>query len=336
MDDWGRIIQKEITAPSDPLSLQAHHNHNCGIPFRETSAKPSIERVYELRGYYKSGTIPTGVLYLTAAVDVQLGSETNKDSPARLEMEVCGHGMGYRTWSIMHKVITGDVWDCHGGAWAELSEFVARGGLEFRRSDGLTFRPTVILIDAREGKTNDVVFDFAGQWDNVYPAMGARDLKESKTGKAMSELLDQQHRMDVDRFRVNIKNHVKYLVISSNIYKKTLYHRLAIKRQDADIQKPNFCDFPQDYPDNYFEQLTAEEIRADGSFWKPSNRPNEALDLRVLNMCAGEFWLAQEVEFARRKAMKLNKWTKEQAAHIHTRHILDDYVKNTARRTQAV
>jgi hypothetical protein len=53
-------------------------------------------------------------------------------------------------------------------------------------------------------------------------------------------------------------------------------------------------------------------------------------------MVAGEFWLAQEVEFARRKAMKLNKWSKEQAAHIHTRHILDSYIKNTARRAQAV
>lgn len=331
MDDWERVIRDEIDAESDPLALQAHHNHNCGIPYRETTSKPAVDKIYELRGNYKTGTVPNGVLYLTCAVDVQIGSESDKKKPQRLEIEVCGHGIGYRTWSILYKVIEGSLWDHTDGAWLDFSDFVQHGGFSFKRSDGFLFTPVLTCIDAREGKTTDVVFDFARGWDNIYPVMGATDLKTSKTGKKMSELLDEQRKGDVDKFRLNKRGVDPYLVMSSNIYKRMLYRRLGIRRQEGLIQRANFCDFPSDYPDKYFDMLVAEELRTDGTFWKPANRSNEALDLRVINMVAGEFWLAMEVDAARKHAMKFNKWSKEQAEHIHTRHILEKYQKNTAR-----
>ena len=55
-------------------------------------------------------------------------------------------------------------------------------------------------------------------------------------------------------------------------------------------QAPGFCDFPLDYGDEYFAQLTAEELRSDGSFHKVRSR-NEALDCRVMALCASDVYL---------------------------------------------
>jgi phage terminase large subunit GpA-like protein len=333
MDDWERIIRKEIEAMEDVQKMQAHHNHNCGIPYRESAQKPDIVKVYELRGNYKSRQIPTGVLFLTCAIDVQLGSKVDKTKPPRLEIEVLGHGLGYRTWSILYKVIEGEIWNAYDGAWEELAGFASGGGLEFARNDGLVFSPVIVLADARDGKVADIVFDFCARWDNAYPIMGAKELKESKTGQKMSALLDEYHaRKNADRFRLNKKNGMDYIVVASNLYKKSLYRSLKIERQEGEIQKARFCEFPSDYPDRYFEMLLAEEQRADGSFWKPSNRPNESLDLRMMNMCAGEFWLAIEVQRARAHAQRVSRMTKEEASYIQVRHILQKYIENTARR----
>jgi len=333
MLSWEELIKEYIAAENDPEAMRSFTNLYLGMPYRDEGTKPPIDKVYELRGNYKSGTVPNGVLFLTCAIDVQLGSEKDTKRPPRLEMEVCGHGIGYRTWSILYKIFTGSVFDIHGGAWEELTDFVMSGGLKFMRNDGLSFIPVISFIDARDGKISDVVFDYASRYDGIYPSMGSTEMKATKQGKKISDLLDMPKRGDNDKLRLHDREGVNYVVFASNWYKRILYRSLKIQRQEGDIQKARFCDFPSDYPDKWFEMLIAEEMRADQSFWKPSNRPNEALDLRVMNMAAGELWLALEVQRVRNRAMKINKMTREQANFIKSRHILDNYVKATARKT---
>ena len=110
--------------------------------------------------------------------------------------------------------------------------------------------------------------------------------------------------------------------MSTNYYKNHIYNNLAIKRKEGDEQGAGFCDFPLEYPEKYFRMLTAEEKRRDGSFHCKSGTRNEALDCRVMCLCAGDAWLDNQLRqlIAERKAQgaKLNE-----LSMINHRYLID-------------
>jgi phage terminase large subunit GpA-like protein len=70
--------------------MRSYVNIYAGLPYKDTGSRPKLSTVIALKGNYVSGTVPEGVLFLTAAVDVQAGSQKDPDNPPRLEMEVLG------------------------------------------------------------------------------------------------------------------------------------------------------------------------------------------------------------------------------------------------------
>jgi phage terminase large subunit GpA-like protein len=339
MEKWKNIVSDHINSQEDPLKRRAHMNLNLGLPFKEIGQRPSIEKVLTLTGDYKEGTIPDGVLFLTMAVDVQQGSKRSKVNPPRLELEVCGHGYPYKTWSINYKVFEGSIKDPYGGAWEKMNQWAEEGGLQFTRSDGIVFSPRLTFIDSSDGVTESIVFDFCQQWGNTFPIKGARQLKMDKD-KMTDEELDEASYRDGDRFRANKKSDITYYMISTNWYKKKIYRNLATSikyRQNmGDTTPPGFCDFPREYKKRYFEMLTAEELRKDGSFWKATGKRNEALDLRVYNLCAAEIWLKSELERVRGNARRNLGATKEQCEiRFQIRDVIERLIKATARKSVA-
>lgn len=334
MDDWERIIKSEIKGTTDPSALQVHHNHVCGIPFRETTIKMDKAKVYELRGTYKAGTIPSDdVLFLTAAVDVQRGSETDLDKPARLELEICGHGNGYKTWSILYKVFPGVISDPYDGAWEDLYQFVASGNWIFLRSDGFKFTPNTVFVDSGDGENETTVFDFCSRLKRFYPIKGSKELIETKQGRKTAQMLDIATPRDRDKWRLSTKNGSQYVLIYTNWYKRRLYRAIAvsIKQRHLEEKKALYCDFPTDYPDKYFDMLVAEEERSDQTFWLASGRANEALDLRVYNLCAGEFYLFLATQALQRRKLREGH-SKEHCANIFAKHAIAEFVQALARK----
>ncbi|MCP4370077.1 MAG: hypothetical protein GY797_18465 [Deltaproteobacteria bacterium] len=65
--------------------------------------------------------------------------------------------------------------------------------------------------------------------------------------------------------------------------KTVIYGRLKVENPG-----PGYCHFPDHYPDEYFKQLTAEELvtryvrGVTKRVWKKKRPRNEALDLRVI------------------------------------------------------
>ena len=333
MDTWDRLALKEIQAQQDPLLLQAHHNLNCGIPFRETTQKPDISKIYELRGTYDEGEIPTeDVLFLTGAVDVQRGKANDPSKPPRVEVEICAHGYAYRTWSMYYKVFPGPVNDPYGGAWQDLYDWVASGGMTCRRSDGLTLQPRFVFVDSGDGVTETAVFDFCHRLQGFIPIKGVHDMKETAQGRRAETILDEKGPRDRDRFREHMKYDQTYLSIHTVWYKSLLWRSLKIPRQPGSDQRPRFCEFPRSYPDRYFDQLVAEERREDGSFWRPESRANEALDLRIYCMCAADYFLFKAVQAERKAMSRAPGWTKDMADRIQSRHIIDRLVQQMKRK----
>lgn len=315
MLSWLSIWEKYEKTKDSPDGMRAFTNLYLGLPYREAGSRPKIENTVELRSNYRSGVVPDNILYLTAGIDVQRGSDRDKQNPARLELEVCGHGSLFKTSSIMYRRFEGPVDDYAAGAWNDLSEFIQNGGFTFKRADGQEFSVRIIFVDSGDGNTMDQVYQWCAGRTNTYPTKGTRRLKNAKG--------DEMNEFNVRRYKhTKVSEDLLMYTISTNYYKHHTYNNLNnTYRNLDDPSRPGFCAFPFDYPDKYFDMLVAEEKRADGSFHCPSGRRNEALDCRVLNLCAGDVFLDSRV-FEMKVAIKAQGGTPQDIEKVNHKLIL--------------
>jgi phage terminase large subunit GpA-like protein len=298
---WTQIYQRYQKAKEDgsPGAMKSFVNLYLGLPFKQKFARPKLENVIELKGSYMSGTVPDKVLFLTASIDVQRGYKNDPKRPARLEMEVKGHGAGYRTWSIIYKVFPGEVKVPLAGAWEDLNEYARETNLIFRRKDGFEFKPVLIGVDSGDGTMTDVIYRFTETWDSTYPISGFKKLVKRKKEAADDGMLDR----NLKRFRLVNFSGVLVYEINTNHYKHNLYGSLNIQRKEFGPQSPGFCEFPKDYPEKYFQMLTAEDKLVGGGF-RDKGRQNETLDLDIYNRCLCDIYLSRRQEQFREKYKK--------------------------------
>ncbi|OHD67200.1 MAG: hypothetical protein A2W19_11725 [Spirochaetes bacterium RBG_16_49_21] len=326
---WYDMALAYEEAKTDPLKKQTFNNLKMGRPHRMSGSQPKVSKIIENRGNYKSGALPDGVLYLTAGVDVQEGSETNEDR-ARLEMTVLGIGKMNKTWVIEHRIFKGPVMDPYSGAWIAQNQYlldlIAKGG--YRRSDGFGMVPQIYFIDSGSGKVTDVVYQYCSEGVRMYPSKGFSQLKKRKK-EAPDEMTGR-----VIRYRpVRIGNAVLYEV-NVNYYKDSIYRRLAIPRQEIEPQRGGFIEFPYDLPESYFDQLVAEERRIDGTFHNPGGRRNEALDCFALCLASSDVWLWSELLNCR-ATLKAQGYSATELQTVDLMYILDNIERATRRKISA-
>ena len=303
MLSWSDLFQKYLLAREEPDGLRSFQNLYLGLPFKETGARPELRAVIALRGTYRRGRIPghlvggiwAGPLYLVAGVDVQRGKAKDDELGPRLELEILGIGSGYRTWSIDTVTFNGAVDDPFSGAWEAMNEWAAAGGLAFPEVEvGGPHGPqpmpvSMIFIDS--GDNTDIVYRFCRRWQSTLPSKGLSVVIPDKKKREQGDIPGSAFK----KYRLaNVGGDQVLIEINTRFYKRLLYGNLKIPRSVTDPQPPGFCDFPLDYDEEYFAQLTAEEQLADGSFRKVRGR-NEALDCRVMALCAGDLWLDGQV-----------------------------------------
>jgi phage terminase large subunit GpA-like protein len=330
MFSWSQAYQEFLDAQENPtVGMRSFVNLVEGLPYKEEGIELNPKDI--TYGTYKRGTIPDGVLFLTVGVDVQKGSKRNAKKPQRLELEICGHGLGYRTWSIDYKIIIGDVTDPFGGAWQELRQMFLDGKFVFRRADGIEMAPKFTLIDCGWNPADDkatqvgltehntiIKFCESGA-QNIFAARGFQRLMRRK-----KELPDEMAPGDLKGFRWYKSGSSGFWEFSGAWYKSILYDNLRRPRQKIGPQKPGFCDFPAGYPNTYRSQLTSETMLDGGTrFELKTGRTNEALDCRVLNIVAQHIWLTQQIEQHREFFKKEHGLSKDQLAKIDAAYILN-------------
>lgn len=326
MYSWMDYWHDNIKAESMPDGMRSFINLRDGLPYIDSGTRPKAEVVLENRGKYKTGTVPDGVLYLTMAVDVQRGSKKDAENPPRLEFEVLGIGAGYRTWSIEYRSIFGEISDPYGGAWEELHQYAIKTGLVYeRKCDGFKFPVSIVFIDSGDGENTDVVYRFSQRWQNTFPSKGFNSIKRKKNeSDELTERVFKRYRA------VKMDDDITLYEISTVYYKNQIYNNLKIKRNEIDPQKPGFCDFPAEYGQKYFDMLTAEEKMSDGRF-ESHGRRNEALDIRVYNLCAADVFLDSEL-------LNMRAWAKEKGylAHEIQKITHKTVIENIQKKTQKV
>ena len=257
-----------------------------------------------LRGSYARGTVPPGVLFLTMACDVQRGSSRDPGNPPRIELEVMGTGLGYRTWSIEYRVFPGEVDNAYTGAWEDMYQWMKGIKGVFYSAKGFPFQVAMIGVDsgdAADGR-NEVVYRFCERWHPfAFPLKGFARLSARRGEKA-----DIPGSASYKKYRTApIGTGGEYVIeVSTAFYKATLFSRLNTKPCTPSI--PGYCEFPYDYPADYFIQLTNSERRSDGSFHDIG--AHEALDCRVYNLMLSDAWLDTQVNAAKgqRRAAGMN------------------------------
>lgn len=203
--------------------------------------------------------IPDGCWLLLAAVDVQMD---------RLECEVIGYGENEETWGIQFKQFFGN--PERDDVWRQLDEFLLK---TWKHVNGATLRITATAIDC--GYKTKRVLDFCKSRFNtrrVWPVKGT-----STSGAAM-----------VSRPKVKA-GRVPIFSVGTDAAKEIIIARIQL----ADVG-PRYCHFPREYDEEWFAQLTSEEVREfkkngfTQRLWFKTRPRNEALDIRVYQLAAYE------------------------------------------------
>jgi len=311
---WREMYMMYTKAKEERDGMRAFVNLFEGLPYKEQGTRLSATRIISLRSTYKSGHIPEGVLFTTVGVDIQQGSESDPNNPPRIELEVCGHGKNYRTWSIKYIRIEDSVTDAHSGAWQVLFKLIENGELNFENNGGVEFKPVRIFIDS--GWLSHVVYSFVQRVRGAFAVKGeGNNYKPDNTKDARKNNSDRRYKISKN------VNETKLYLIATNEYKRILRSALMKQRSIRGKEQPaSFCEFPEDYDAKYFAMLNAEEMLSDGSF-ESGGRRNEATDCRVYNLCAAEVYLNDNVGVIRAVYRKKG-YNERETLNLTKEHVL--------------
>lgn len=216
--------------------------------------------------YLADGTIPVGVLAITAGVDVQGGLN------ARLECEIVGHGLDGETWSLGYEVIQGSAeWP---ETWDGLDAALER---RFTRADGVKMRVDAAFVDSGFLAHHVYRYTAKRRKRNIYATKGVN------TGTLCNK----------GTWQGDEKKGSRAILRTVNVddAKTIIFNRLRIEKTG-----PGYCHFPDHYPAEHYEKLTNEqkiEVRnkrgqLTGYKWEKKG-PNEPLDCRAYAIGAFEF-----------------------------------------------
>jgi phage terminase large subunit GpA-like protein len=266
------MVRDWIAAQEDDELLRVFINTSLGQTYEEKNEKLETNDIFKRREAYDM-IIPMGAAVLTAAVDVQ---------DDRLEVLVDAWGRDERNWSMEHKVLMGnpgipyrnlaqgELFD--GGApgvWNLLDEFLKK---RYDHESGTQMKIAVCAIDT--GYKTDEVYSFVRprEYRGIIAIKGA-----SQRGKPILTRPTRKNKGGVNLYTAGVF-----------AAKDVIMSRLHI----TDENRPGYMHFPDRFPLEFFEQLTAEKkisTKKHGQIvqeWIPLRARNEAFDLKVYNLIA--------------------------------------------------
>jgi phage terminase large subunit GpA-like protein len=271
---WGEIAAQFVAAHRDPDRLRVFRNTVLGECWQDRGEAPDWEHLMRRRAPYSMGTVPRGVLFLTAGVDVQ---------KERLVVEVVGWGRGKRSWSVDYGVIPGDTADLDRGPWADLDALLAR---TFPHAAGVDMPIRMLAVDS--GYNTNTVY----AWTRRHPISRVIATKGHSHGGV---LIGAPTPVEVTHAGRKLKRGARVWPIAVSIAKSELYGWLRLEAPvDGSEPPPGFCSFAAEYPEEYFRELTAEQLVAHKTrkgyvvleWCLIPGRDNHLLDCRVMARAA--------------------------------------------------
>lgn len=237
---WGHIASEFVTANKEgPEVLKTFVNTWLGETWKDRGDAPDWERLYYRREKRAPGTVPEGVKFLTAGVDVQ------RD---RLVWEVIGWGDGKQNWSIDAGVLPGDTASDIAPVWTALDELLEH---QWQREDGASFIVLMTAIDS--GFNTQTVYN----WARRHPI--SRVIAVKGVSKAHT-IIGAPKAVDVTVRGKRLARGYKVWPVGVDMAKSELYGWLRIEPpKEGEPYPSGYCHFPE-YDQGYFKQITAEHL----------------------------------------------------------------------------
>lgn len=267
--DWKSLAKqfekaKKAQAKGDLEPMQVFYNTRLAKVWdsaQEQTKADTLRARARLEGI-TLGSLPSAVLMLTGAVDVQAN---------RLEFMAMGWGVGMERWVVDFQIVAGDPADER--TWAALDELLKA---KYRHPCGVCLGILATAVDSG-GHHTDEVYQFCRvrRWRNVFAIKGA-----SKPGRPV--IAQRPSMVDVTWKGQTERNGAELWFVGTDTAKDWIYNRYPFE------SGPGALHFANDLPDDFFDQCVAERkiaryVRGHKRIeWvKGKAERNEALDLMV-------------------------------------------------------
>lgn len=287
--------------PKNIEKLKTFINTVLGETWKDKGEAPEWKKLFARRENYEMNTLPNGVCFLTAGVDIQAD---------RIECEIVGWGRNKVSWSIDYRVFHGDTSSINNDPWVKLHSCL---GELWKTKSGAEMPIKLMGIDS--GWNTQTVYS----WVRQFPITKVAALKGSDF---KSTMISTPTSVDIKLSGKKVKRRaLKLYTIGTSIIKQELYGWLRLKPAIEDESDPyGFCHFPE-YDDEHFKRLTNETlevkwIKGKKKYEWEVNGRNEQLDCRVYARAA-----ASLVGIDR---FQDNHWTRLEADAGVTLNIKDD------------
>ena len=249
MQTWTALVQKwldcwDIVANrvKDLDGLQQFYNNVLGKPFEMRGEALKFERVVmHRRTVYHSGEIPNNIALKETGGKIQLLTCAVDVHKEHLDVQVIGWCDRGRFYSIEWLKLEGDCEDIQAEPWQKISDLIENK--VYQADDGRLYRIQVTLIDAQYNA--DIVHRFCGEYSGgVYPIRGTEQPVKSARIKEFSEFESKAGTTGYN--------------ITTTIYKDRLASALKREWDGQNLQPDWHPNFPQDYPEQFFKELTLE------------------------------------------------------------------------------
>jgi phage terminase large subunit GpA-like protein len=253
--------------------------------------------------------VPNGVLFLTAAVDVQEGYKNDPSRPERLEIMIMGIGKTYKSWVIDYKVFEGPTGDPYSGAWEDMYQWLHKIDGTFYSAPlpsgiRIPFRISALFVDSGDASRtragvsrSDIVYRYCERHSPLaFPIKGFARLKPRRGESADADIPGAA---SYKKFRVSRigSGGEEVVEISTAHYKAVLFGRLKIGKTPENPSPNGYFEVFADASEDFFTQLTNSEMRSDGSF--NDIGAHECLDTAVYCLAAGDAFLQGQVRIAK-------------------------------------
>ena len=273
---WDAMVAAYMASKDDPLTLKAWTNLWRGKSFKLTGEAPGwrdlMERAQSIKATLR-GQIPAWVLFLTAGVDVQQN---------RIEVTLYGWGLGKTRIAIDWLVLEGDTADL--AVWGRLTEVWQA---EYRTTNGSIRFIEMMAVDA--GYRADMVCNWV-RGKETAPRGRPKAMAIRGTPRVTDWILGGAHKHDFDLPGKKKRGAVMIWWVGSHIGKASFYGFLGLQGpNEAGQFPPGFVHAASDFPEEFFQQATAETMRpverrngtVDYEWVRPAGKRNEVLDCSV-------------------------------------------------------
>ena len=263
---WSRLAKEYIEAyekmkTGDIRSMKTFRNTVLAQTWKEKIDQIAHHSLSQRREIYEA-EVPSGVVFLTAAVDVQ---------DNRLEAEIVGWGAGEESWSIVYRIFNGS--PSLPAVWMSLTEWLQA---TYRHACGLEMRVDVVGVDTGGHHTKEAYLFVEKYHGEIFALKGS----SLPGAPPIPKREPKKHRS----YRLRL-----YL-LGTNALKDTIFARLKLTEAG-----PGYMHFPRrdGYDQEYFEGLTSEVKKPKykprshvqiGYVYEKTRDRNEPLDLKVYNL----------------------------------------------------